>query len=42
MQLSTLLVPASDEWLQVWDDTAENIQKWALKIAQEQKDIGKD
>tara|TARA_R110000772_G_scaffold77139_21_gene166286 strand:+ start:1543 stop:2160 length:618 start_codon:yes stop_codon:yes gene_type:complete len=33
MQLSTLLVPASDEWKQRWDDTAENVQKWALKIA---------
>lgn len=32
-QLSTLLVPASDEWMQVWNDTAENVQKWALKIA---------
>lgn len=42
MQLSTLLVPASDEWLQMWNDTAENIQKWALKIAQEQKNVGKD
>jgi AcrR family transcriptional regulator len=34
MQLSTLLVPASDEWLQIWNDTAENVQKWALKLAQ--------
>jgi AcrR family transcriptional regulator len=42
MQLSTLLVPASDEWLQIWNDTAENIQKWALKIAQKQNDTGKD
>ncbi|WP_417622416.1 TetR/AcrR family transcriptional regulator [Parasphingorhabdus sp.] len=37
MQLSTLLVPASDEWKQIWDDTAENVQKWALKIAATQK-----
>ncbi|MEH6758647.1 MAG: helix-turn-helix domain-containing protein [Parasphingorhabdus sp.] len=37
MQLSTLLVPASDEWKQRWDDTAENVQKWALKIAATQK-----
>jgi len=37
MQLSTLLVPASDEWKQLWDDTAENVQKWALKIAATQK-----
>lgn len=32
-QLSTLLVPASDEWKQLWNDTADNIQKWVLAIA---------
>jgi AcrR family transcriptional regulator len=32
-QLSTLMVPASREWTQLWNDTAENVQKWALKIA---------
>lgn len=32
-QLSTLMVPASDEWNQLWNDTAENVKKWALKIA---------
>lgn len=32
-QLSTLLVPASDEWKQLWNDTADNIQKWALAIS---------
>jgi len=32
-QLSTLLVPASPEWNRLWDDTAENIEKWALRIA---------
>ena len=37
MQLSTLLVPASDEWKQLWDDTAGNVEKWALKIAATQK-----
>ncbi len=42
MQLSTLLVPASEEWLQIWNDTAENVQKWALKIAQNQNDTGKE
>jgi AcrR family transcriptional regulator len=42
MQLSTLLVPASDEWLRIWNDTAENLQKWALKFAQKQNDTGKD
>ncbi len=42
MQLSTLLVPASDEWLQIWNDTAGNVQKWALKIAHKQNETGKD
>ncbi len=32
-QLSTLLIPASDQWKQLWNDTADNIQKWALAIA---------
>jgi AcrR family transcriptional regulator len=32
-QLSTLLVPASDDWKRLWNDTADNIQKWALVIA---------
>jgi AcrR family transcriptional regulator len=32
-QLSTLLIPASDDWKQLWNDTAVNIQKWALAIA---------
>lgn len=32
-QLSTLLVPASDDWTRLWDDTADNILKWALSIA---------
>lgn len=32
-QLSTLLVPASDDWKQLWDDTPDNIQKWALAIS---------
>lgn len=32
-QLSTLLVPASDEWKQLWNDTADNVQKWALSIS---------
>ena len=32
-QLSTLMVPASDDWNRLWNDTPENIEKWALKIA---------
>lgn len=34
-QLSTLLVPASDEWLRLWNETPETIQKWALKFARQ-------
>ena len=32
-QLSTLLIPASDDWKQLWNGTADNIQKWALAIS---------
>ena len=32
-QLSTLLIPASDDWKQLWNGTADHIQKWALAIA---------
>jgi AcrR family transcriptional regulator len=32
-QLSTLMVPASDDWNRLWNGTAENVEKWALKIA---------
>ena len=32
-QLSTLMVPASDQWNDLWNGTAENVEKWALKIA---------
>ena len=34
-QLSTLLVPASDEWLRLWNETPETIQTWALKFARQ-------
>ena len=34
-QLSTLLVPASDDWIGLWNDTPETIEKWALKIARQ-------
>ena len=34
-QLSTLLVPASDEWLRLWNETPETIHKWALKFARQ-------
>jgi hypothetical protein len=32
-QLSTLLIPASEQWKQLWNDTADNVRKWALAIA---------
>jgi AcrR family transcriptional regulator len=34
-QLSTLLVPASDDWIRLWNDTPETIEKWALKFARQ-------
>lgn len=42
-QLSTLLVPASDAWQQLWTDTPDTIEKWARKLAiVHQRDAGKD
>ena len=32
-QLSTLLVPADDDWKQIWNASADRVQKWALAIA---------
>ncbi len=34
-QLSTLLVPASEDWIRLWNDTPETIEKWALKFARQ-------
>ena len=34
-QLSTLLVPASEDWIGLWNTTPETIEKWALKIARQ-------
>ena len=34
-QLSTLLVPASDEWIALWNSTPETIGQWALKFARQ-------
>lgn len=42
LQLSTLLVPASDDWKRLWDDTADNILKWATAIAASSNSAGKD
>jgi len=33
IQLSTMLVPAGNEWEKLGNDTADNILKWALTIA---------
>jgi AcrR family transcriptional regulator len=42
-QLSTLLVPASDEWQQLWTDTPDTIEKWARKLAiAQQREPGKE
>jgi len=32
-QLSTLLVPASNEWITSWNEIPGNVEKWALRIA---------
>jgi AcrR family transcriptional regulator len=32
-QLSTVLIPASDEWKHLWNGTADHVRKWALTIA---------
>lgn len=31
LQLSTLVVPADDNWLQSWDESPEHILQWALQ-----------
>ena len=42
-QLSTLLVPAGDDWQQLWNDTPDMIEKWARKLAiAHQRKSGKD
>lgn len=33
LQLSTLIVPASEEWMELWDATPDILEEWALKIA---------
>jgi AcrR family transcriptional regulator len=32
-QLSTLLVPADDEWKRLWNESSDTIRKWALAVA---------
>ena len=33
LQLSTMIVPASDRWMNLWNGSADVIENWALKIA---------
>jgi Transcriptional regulator len=33
LQLSTLIVPATREWVELWNSTPDKIQHWLLKIA---------
>jgi len=32
-QLSTMIVPASQQWMDFWDATPDRLEEWALKIA---------
>ncbi len=36
LQLSTLIIPATDEWLNIWNDAPDRLYEWALKIARNQ------
>lgn len=33
LQLSSLIVPASTEWMELWDATPDMLESWALKIS---------
>lgn len=33
LQLSTMIVPASERWMELWDDAPDRLEAWALKIA---------
>lgn len=33
IQLSTLLIPAGDQWKQLWNGSADHVRKWALTLA---------
>lgn len=35
LQLSTLLVPADENWSAIWNDSADNLEKWVLRISHE-------
>lgn len=38
MQLSTLIIPATPEWLAIWNSTPDRLSEWALQIANSQTD----
>lgn len=33
LQLSTLIIPASPEWLEIWNSAPDRLREWALQIA---------
>lgn len=33
LQLSTLLVPADETWFALWNESADNLEKWVLDLA---------
>ncbi len=33
LQLSTLIVPASAQWMELWDASPDTLEEWALKIS---------
>lgn len=35
LQLSTLLVPADEDWSRRWNDSPDNLEKWVLRFAQQ-------
>ncbi|WP_404476548.1 TetR/AcrR family transcriptional regulator [Novosphingobium sp. BL-52-GroH] len=41
LQLSTLIIPATDEWLRIWNGAPDRLCEWALKIASNQTEYEK-
>lgn len=35
LQLSTLLVPADEEWGRIWNESPENLERWVLRLARQ-------
>ena len=42
LQLSTLIVPASDDWIQSWNEAPHKLLDWALQIAGYRADTKKE